>query len=243
MLQLKLAVSTAALVCAFSNASLGASTNSKIAPSKLEAIGDTGMKRITLTEHAARRIGVATVNVQEEYVQQNRKISGIVTKLGVANGVGIAFGTVSVKGLQHTGTDCERNVRFVAMSDHDWSNSLAAQMPDIVLTGGVDTTAVDYLFENKDGAVTLGTQVFVEVCIADTVGQAQVIPQSALLYSAEGKTWVYTEESPLTYVRAPVDVAWIDGARVILKNGPPVGSAIVTTGSVELFGEEFGIGH
>ena len=243
MLQLKVVISTVALVCAFSNSGFGASDASKIVPSKTEKIGDTGLKRITLTEHAAQRIGLTTINVLEERVQQNRKMAGIVTELGATDDAGVVTGIVSVNGLQHTGLDCERDVHLVPMFEYDWSKSFPARMSDIILTGGDESNAVKYVFENTADALSIGTQVFVEICNADTVGQAEVIPQSALLYSADGKTWVYTEESPLTFVRASVDVAWIDGARVILKNGPAAGRAIVTTGSVELFGEEFGIGH
>ena len=243
MLQRNVLVSSLAVLCVLSTGCLGASTAGKNAPSIIEMIGDTGLKRITLTEQAAHRIGVATANVLEEYVHQNRKISGEVTELGVANGAGIVAGVVSVKGLQHNDLECERNVRVVAMSVYDWSQAFAAQMTDTVLVSGGDAASISYLFESKADALSIGAQVLVELCIAETAGQARVIPHGALLFSADGKTWVYTQEGPLTYVRAPVDVAWIDGARVILKNGPPVGSAIVTTGSVELFGEEFGIGH
>lgn len=243
MLQLKVVISTVVMVCAFSNTGFGASNSSKIMPSKIEKIGETGLKRITLTEQAAKRIGLTTVNILEENVQQNRKMAGIVTELGATADAGIVTGVISVNGLQQTGVGCERNVQFVPMFEYDWSKSFSARMSDLILTGTVENNSVKYVFENTADALSIGTQVFVEICNADTVGQAQVIPHSALLYAADGKTWVYTEESPLTFVRAPVDVAWIDGARVILKNGPPAGSAIVTTGSVELFGEDFGIGH
>lgn len=243
MLQHNGLVSSLAVLCVLSSGCLAASKTGKNAPSIIELIGDTGFKRITLTEHAAQRIGVATANVQEEYVHQSRKINGEVTELGVANVAGIAAGVVSVKSLQHGELDCERNVRIVPISVYDWSQAIAARMTDTVLASGGDATSTSYLFESKADSLSVGTRVVVELCIAGTAGQARVIPHSALLFSADGKSWVYTEESPLTYVRAPVDVAWIDGAYVILKNGPPVGSAIVTAGSVELFGEEFGIGH
>lgn len=242
MLRHNVLISSLALLSALSTGCLGASVTGKNAPATMEVVGDTGLKRITLTAKAAQRIGLATANVREGYVYQSRRINGEVTELGVANDAGMVAGVVSVKGLQLGELECERNVRFIPVSDYDWSRALAARMASTVLASGGDAASVSYLFESGAGALSVGARVLVELCIAGTEGQARVIPHSALLFSADGNTWVYTEESPLTYIRAPVDVAWIDGADVILKNGPPVGSAVVTAGSVELFGEEFGIG-
>lgn len=243
MLQRRVLIASLALLCALSTECLGASTAGKNAPAKIEAIGDTGLHRITLTEQAAHRIGVATASVKEDFVYQNRRIAGEITELGAANDAGLVAGVVSVKGLQPSGQDCERNARFIPVAVYDWSQAFPATMSDTVLASGGDPASIGYRFESKEGAFAVGTRVLVETCVAETAAQARVIPHNALLFAADGKTWVYAEEAPLTYVRAPVEVAWIDGAEVVLRDGPPVGSAIVTTGSVELFGEEFGIGH
>ena len=71
--------------------------------------------------------------------------------------------------------------------------------------------------------------------------QRKVIPYAAILYDAEGHSWVYTNPDPLTFVRAPVTVDYVEGDLAVLSAGPPAGSAVVTVGAAELYGceEEF----
>jgi hypothetical protein len=73
--------------------------------------------------------------------------------------------------------------------------------------------------------------------------QRLVVPYSSILYDAKGGTWVYTSPEPLVFVRAPITVDFIRGDRVVLKNGPAPGTAVVIVGATELFGTEFGVGH
>jgi hypothetical protein len=78
---------------------------------------------------------------------------------------------------------------------------------------------------------------------ADVVraGRETVIPYAAVFYTASGDTWTYTNPEPLTFVRVPISVDYIDGDRVFLTDGPAVGTAVVTLGSAELFGTETGV--
>jgi hypothetical protein len=71
----------------------------------------------------------------------------------------------------------------------------------------------------------------------------KVIPYAALVYDLHGDAWAYTSPSPLTFVRHPVKVDYIQGDLAILTDGPPVGATVVTVGAAELFGSEFGVGH
>lgn len=71
----------------------------------------------------------------------------------------------------------------------------------------------------------------------------KVVPYSAVIYDAQGKTWVYTRPQPETFVRHEVEVDYIDGDTAVLVDGPPVGTEVVTVGVSELFGAEFEIGH
>ena len=70
-----------------------------------------------------------------------------------------------------------------------------------------------------------------------------VVPYAALLYDANGKTWVFTNPKPLVFVRAPVTINRITGDKVVLSAGPPVGTLVVTVGAEELLGTEYGVGH
>jgi hypothetical protein len=68
------------------------------------------------------------------------------------------------------------------------------------------------------------------------------IPYGAVVYDAQGKTWTYITESPLTYKRAEITVAEIDGDVARITAGPPSGTLVVTTGAAELYGAEIGVG-
>jgi hypothetical protein len=72
-------------------------------------------------------------------------------------------------------------------------------------------------------------------------GPYKVVPYAALIYDAEGKTYVYTSPKPLSYLRQPVEVARIEGERVLLSAGPPVGAEVVTIGAAEVYGTELEI--
>lgn len=74
-------------------------------------------------------------------------------------------------------------------------------------------------------------------------GSALEIPYGALLYDGTGKTWVYTNPEPRTYIRASVTVDQIIGNKVQLTAGPPAGTDVVTVGAAELYGTEFGTRH
>lgn len=82
------------------------------------------------------------------------------------------------------------------------------------------------------------------------------VPYGALFYDYKGYEWVYTSPEPRVYVRSKVKVDYIDGevdtsmeswdrARkmvVYLKEGPEVGTKIVTVGASQMYGEEKGYG-
>jgi hypothetical protein len=70
----------------------------------------------------------------------------------------------------------------------------------------------------------------------------KVVEYSAVVYLPTGETHVYTNPKPLLFVRQPIKIEYIEGDLAVLSDGPPVGTAIVTTGSAELFGMEFGVG-
>jgi hypothetical protein len=89
----------------------------------------------------------------------------------------------------------------------------------------------------KEGAARVDLQT-------DTVtrsGGHKVIPYAALIYNGDVKTFVYTNPKPLTFEREQVTVDRIEGNRVLLSDGPPAGTKVVTTGVTEVYGAELDI--
>jgi hypothetical protein len=82
-----------------------------------------------------------------------------------------------------------------------------------------------------------------EAQLATSLSQGKVVPYAAVLYDANGDTWVYTSPEPQVFIRHKVTVEYIDGDQAVLSDGPPVGTPVVTVGAAELFGTEFEIGH
>jgi hypothetical protein len=72
--------------------------------------------------------------------------------------------------------------------------------------------------------------------------QRMVVPYAAVLYDLHGETWVYISPAPLTFVRHTITVDYIEGDTVVLLEGPPAGTAVVTVGVPELYGADTGIG-
>lgn len=72
-------------------------------------------------------------------------------------------------------------------------------------------------------------------------GKSKVVPYDALVYNAEGKTFVYVASTPLTFQRAEVKVDRIEGQRALVSSGPPAGTSVVTIGATEVYGTELEI--
>jgi hypothetical protein len=77
----------------------------------------------------------------------------------------------------------------------------------------------------------------------DKAAPRPFVPDSAVMYVANGETYIYTSPNPRTFVRHEVDIDYIKGGVAVLKKGPPPGTHVVTIGAAELFGTEFGVGH
>jgi hypothetical protein len=71
----------------------------------------------------------------------------------------------------------------------------------------------------------------------------RVMPYGALMYDTKGETWTFTSPEPLVFIRHKVAVEGIEGDRVILSEGPPTGTMVVTVGAAELMGVENKYGH
>lgn len=67
------------------------------------------------------------------------------------------------------------------------------------------------------------------------------VPYGAVLYDANGDTWIYTSPKPRTFTRQGITVDSIDGSRAVLSAGPAAGTQTVIVGTQELWGAELGI--
>ncbi len=68
-----------------------------------------------------------------------------------------------------------------------------------------------------------------------------IVPYSALVYDPTGKTYVFMQRSPLTFVEVPTTVDKITGNSAYLASGPKAGAAVVTVGAEELYGVQTGV--
>ena len=74
-------------------------------------------------------------------------------------------------------------------------------------------------------------------------GEGRSMPYAALIYDAEGNTYAYTAPEPLTFVRKEIEIDRVDGDSVVLSDGPPAGTEVVTVGASEVYGTEFEVAH
>jgi CubicO group peptidase (beta-lactamase class C family) len=78
--------------------------------------------------------------------------------------------------------------------------------------------------------------------VKGTLAGRTSVPYAAVLYDAQGGTWVYATSEQDVFVRTQVRVDRIDGDVALLLDGPPSGTSVVTVGLAELYGAETGVG-
>lgn len=88
-------------------------------------------------------------------------------------------------------------------------------------------------------------RVGVETTTITKSASGTVVPYQSVLYTPDGNTWVYTVAGQRQYVREQITVATVGGTagtEAFLSAGPAAGTTIVTTGVIELYGAELGVG-
>ena len=95
-----------------------------------------------------------------------------------------------------------------------------------------------YVVDGTDHGLEPKNRMRVELYLKGDNRKRKVVPYSALYYDGQGISWVYTISGPLTFERKRIVVERIDGDSVILKDGPSVGTLVVTVGAPQLFGAE-----
>ena len=102
---------------------------------------------------------------------------------------------------------------------------------------------ISYQVDGNLNGLKAGDRVPVKFSRPKSGGLQKVVPYSAVIYGAHGDTWLYVNPEPLVFVRHAIIVDYIDDEQAVLKEGPAVGTLVVTVGAAELFGFEHKIGH
>ena len=125
---------------------------------------------------------------------------------------------------------------------------LCVPAPAAETTGKATPARVEATQDAKIKKITLTQRaaerlgVLIDEVRADPSGRL-IVPYASVLYDLAGKTWVYVNADPLTFVRGPVEIETIKGDNVYLSAGPPVGTKVLASGVQQVFGAEAKVGH
>jgi hypothetical protein len=223
-----------------------ADTPTKIEPATVEHIEGTDLSRVILTPKAAERLGIETVAVREVEVTRKRTPGGEVMP-SPAEEVADIGTWVRVPLNESDLQKVDRSQSALVLAGDDVDAAMMATPVEAPAAGDAQQTtgagALYYVIESAGRELVPGQQVRVETPLSGSGTLRKVVPHSSLIYGAHGETWVYTSPEPLSYVRHPVSVDYIEGDLAVLSDGPPAGTDVVSVGVAELFGTEFEVGH
>jgi len=220
-------------------------TYEKIEPAELVDQGD-GRNLVILTEKAAERLDIQTEMVTEEEILLTQTFGGEVTEKDPA---GRALVMVSLTSEEISSINPSVPARVIPLNnddaeDDDANEGLEAELDELPgLDDDEDSLRSVLHYSVSDGSkLEAGQRLMVEVTLLGENAPQLVVPFSSLLYDVNGETYVYINPEPLHFLRVPVVVNHIRGDRVILEEGPEVGTLVVIVGAVELFGTDTGVG-
>lgn len=134
-------------------------------------------------------------------------------------------------------------VQVRGLVDRPGAASVTAKLVHPPESGNSMASTVDLYYElpNPERAFRPGQRLGV-VLPTQEQDSGPVVPRSAVLFDIHGGTWVYVHTAPQTYRRTRVMIRDVVDGHALLARGPDAGSKVVTDGSAELFGTEFGSG-
>lgn len=119
---------------------------------------------------------------------------------------------------------------------------LSACGGQVPVTGGNEAPSMLEPVEGSDlQRVILTDKAAERLGIETVMASGMEVPYAAVIYDTEGKTWIYTNPAPLTYVRAPIMIEHIEGDTAFLSEALASELAVVTIGVSELYGTETGV--
>src|SRR5262245_50859614 len=95
-----------------------------------------------------------------------------------------------------------------------------------------------YVLPGKEHGLSLNERVRVGLPLVGATGPETVVPYGAVYYDAEGTAWVYVTSKPLTFERKRIAIDRVVGDLAVLRDGPQVGTKVVTIGAAMLSGAE-----
>jgi hypothetical protein len=199
-------------------------------PAKVEAVEDSDLSKVVLTEDAAKRIGLETAPVAMSAVTSDIVVRGQVAADPAGSGSLLVH--VSLPATQLRQVDPTKPALVLGV--------VGSQGMVAPLVGDPAGGTLTYRLDGAGSAVRAGQKVRVQVEYTGG-GEQKTIPYAAVIYGVEGGVWTYTSTGPLTFVRAPITVESIQGDTAILSEGPDPGTEVVTVGGEELLGTEFAI--
>ena len=223
-------------------------TPEKMEPAELVDQGD-GRNLVILTERAAERLGIETDTVREEQFMQTRSVGGEVM-IDVSN-PDQAVVRVSISAGELANVNMSIPALVLPLDDDeeddDMNGGWTAELDELP---GLDDdedngiTELHYVINNADHNLVAGQRLLVELSLTGDVAAKLVVPVGALIYDLNGETWIYISPEPLQFLRYAVQVDFIEGEgdMVVLLEGPPTGTKVVTVGVPELYGADTGVG-
>ncbi len=235
---------------------------------KFESIPGSTVKRVILTAKAAERLGIELGKVSEQRIVRKQMFGGqVIHPLRLqlvqkrATGAFAGFGQAAVKPapkpiavrpgetwvrLTLTQEEWDRvakdkPARILPLATRDkLAKEVYATLSKISPIEDLKRTMLSlfYVVPEGDHGLKVNDRMRVELQLAGSNKKRKVTPYSSLYYDGKSKAWVYVQTKPLVYERKRVEVERIVGEHVVLKDGPPVGTDVVTVGAPLLYGAE-----
>jgi hypothetical protein len=234
----------------------------KIEPASVFKIEGSDLKRLTLLPEAAKRLDIQTTPIREETINPTQQVAGEVVKTDAS----AAIVRVELTDSELSKVRRDEPAFILPLARDSKARRIQAQPLSgfIAQTLSLDTRKrrlralpanapsesgetgmigmLHYEVSAADHGLVYRELVVVEFSLAGAGEKRKIIPFAAVMYDAKGNTWVYTNPEPFVFVRQPIKIDTIVGDEVLLVDGPPAGTQVVTVGAAELFGTEFGVG-
>jgi hypothetical protein len=229
-------------------------TAAKVSPVSVAPVPGTDFTELMLIEEAATRLGIQTDSLREEQVVRKRIFTGEVVRLpATSNSNDSSSGRSQNNNLlvrvllspsDVEQVDSSQPALILPLTQNEGASGIQANMvktPDTE-DDSSNAPALYYALDGTAHDLVEGQRVRVEL-MGSSETPRKIIPYASVVYDPSGATWIYTSPKPLTFIRQPIVVDYIEADLAILVEGPSAGTIVVTAGSAELYGEEYGIGH